>query len=292
MMGGQQRRPMTAALDYAGGLGSAAAQAAAMPKLQGRPPPIGSLAPRQESNPASGGLGSLSQNRTPSPQGQGQQQPGVLQRAGDWIGRQLGTNAPPAGTPVPAPEPVVIESLPPPGPPLPEMPEPPAPPGVPVAMRIEPVLAGYAAGGLASVGPRRLRARRVAPAGLVHSASPGRADLVGAQLRRGSYVLPADVVSGLGEGNTLAGAKLLHSSLPEAVEMASRGPVDRAMGGMAEPDDELEVRLSGGEFLISPEQVLAIGEGDVKAGAEALDQLVHAVRSSTRAALGRMPPPK
>jgi hypothetical protein len=43
---------------------------------------------------------------------------------------------------------------------------------------------------------------------------------------------------------------------------------------------------------VSPEQVLAIGEGDVEAGAKALDDLVHTVRGSTREALGRMPPPK
>jgi hypothetical protein len=105
-------------------------------------------------------------------------------------------------------------------------------------------------------------------------------------------VLPADIVSGLGQGNTMAGAKLLQSSLPEAAEMASAGRIDRAMGGMTEPDDEIDVRLSGGEFLISPEQVLAIGGGDVAAGAAALDELVHAVRGSTREALGQMPPPK
>jgi hypothetical protein len=276
-----------AAIDYEGGLGGAAQAASRMPRLQGRPPAL--PVPRQDAGGASGGLGSLSTLRDVTAareraQRPGQTaQPGLMQRAGNWIGDQMGLGGPPAGAAVPAPGPVQVESLPP-------------PPGVPVAMVVEPwALAGvpgYAAGGLASVGPRRLRARRIASTGLVHSASPGRADLVGAKLRRGSYVLPADVVSGLGQGNTMAGAKLLQSSLPEAAEMASRGAIDRAMGGMAEPEDELEVRLSGGEFLVGPEQVLAIGEGDVEAGAAALDQLVHAVRGSTRAELARMPPPK
>jgi hypothetical protein len=138
---------------------------------------------------------------------------------------------------------------------------------------------------------------RRGPAGLIHSATPGRADLVPAKLRRGSYIIPADVVSGLGEGNTMAGAQMLHSSLPEAAAMASAGRVAMAGGGLAgegaaEDPDDLEVRLSGGEYQVAPDQVLALGRGDVREGAKALDELVHAVRAKTRASLDRMPPPK
>lgn len=149
---------------------------------------------------------------------------------------------------------------------------------------------GYAVGGLAR-GPG-VRARRHAPAGLIHSATPGRADLVPARMRRGSYVIPADVVSGLGQGNTLAGAKMLHTTLPRAAEMASRGEVALAAGGMADEDDGIEVRLSGGEYQVAPDQVLAIGGGDVHEGARALDALVQAVRSQTKRSIEQMPPPK
>jgi hypothetical protein len=162
--------------------------------------------------------------------------------------------------------------------------------GPPVSMVVASEPGGFAAGGLAGAPMRR--ARRLSHSGLVQSDTAGRADLVSTRVRRGSYVLPADVVSGLGEGNTLAGAKLLASTLPEAAAMAAKGAIGRAMGGLAEAEDELEVRLSGGEYLVAPEQVALIGEGDVKAGASALDQLVHSVRGQTTKTLTKLPPPK
>lgn len=167
--------------------------------------------------------------------------------------------------------------------------QPDMPQDVPVSLSVSGETPGFARGGL---GVPRPRVRRVGSHGLVHSATPGRADLVPARMRRGSYVVPADVVSSLGQGNTLAGARVLHASLPEAAEMAARGPVARAAGGLADVPDEIEVRLSGGEYQVSPEQVLAIGRGDVGRGAEALDRLVHTVRAQTRDQLARMPPPK
>lgn len=162
------------------------------------------------------------------------------------------------------------------------------PPYTALSLDMEPP--GYAVGGLARP---QMRARRHAPAGLIHSSTPGRADLVPARLRRGSYIIPADVVSGIGEGNTLAGARLLHTTLPKAAEMASRGEVALAAGGMADDDaDDIEVRLSGGEYQVAPDQVLEIGGGDVSEGAKALDALVQAVRSHTKQTIDRMPPPK
>lgn len=45
--------------------------------------------------------------------------------------------------------------------------------------------------------------------GLINSAIPGRTDRHNIDVPSGSYVLPADVVSGLGEGNTMAGAAVV-----------------------------------------------------------------------------------
>lgn len=47
------------------------------------------------------------------------------------------------------------------------------------------------------------------PSGFVHSPVPGRTDQLPISPAAGSYVIPADVVSGLGEGNSLSGARLL-----------------------------------------------------------------------------------
>lgn len=45
--------------------------------------------------------------------------------------------------------------------------------------------------------------------GIIHMAVGGRTDHLPMNVLEGSYVLPADIVSGLGEGNTLAGGKIL-----------------------------------------------------------------------------------
>lgn len=45
--------------------------------------------------------------------------------------------------------------------------------------------------------------------GLIHSTVPGRTDKLNVSVPADSYILPADVVSALGEGNTFAGASAL-----------------------------------------------------------------------------------
>ncbi len=45
--------------------------------------------------------------------------------------------------------------------------------------------------------------------GLLNSAGPGRTDTINTNVPAGAYVVPADVVSGLGEGNTLAGSAVI-----------------------------------------------------------------------------------
>ena len=114
--------------------------------------------------------------------------------------------------------------------------------------------------------------------GLIHSPTGGRADHVGTQVRRGSYVVPADVVSGLGQGNTLAGGNVLRQVL------GTHGQ-GLANGGMA-GDDLVPVLLSGGEYVVEPEHVAAVG------GAGVMDNLVEAVRAHTVGTLERLPPPK
>src|SRR5258705_8648156 len=48
-------------------------------------------------------------------------------------------------------------------------------------------------------------------AGPLHSHVPGRTDKINLNVKPGSYVVPADVVSILGEGNTLAGTVVLRA---------------------------------------------------------------------------------
>lgn len=57
------------------------------------------------------------------------------------------------------------------------------------------------------------RGETALPSGLIHSSVAGRTDQLPMSPAAGSYVIPADVVSGVGEGNTLAGAAILDKYL-------------------------------------------------------------------------------
>lgn len=63
------------------------------------------------------------------------------------------------------------------------------------------------------------------PEGLLNSMGAGRTDIHPINVPAGSYIMPADVVSGLGEGNTMAGAgivdRMMHSN-PYGIEGGGR----------------------------------------------------------------------
>ena len=127
--------------------------------------------------------------------------------------------------------------------------------------------------------------------GAIVSHIPGRTDKIPMDVKSGSFVIPADIVSGLGQGNTLAGSRVLQQALGgHAPPRVTGRPGHLASGGVA--DDGMPVQLSGGEFLVTPEIVASIGGGDPRAGAAALDQLVAEVRNHTAATLPRLPGPK
>jgi hypothetical protein len=59
------------------------------------------------------------------------------------------------------------------------------------------------------------------PGGLLNSAGPGRTDTINTNVPSGSYVVPADVTSGIGEGNSLAGSAIIDrmfSSQPHGIQ--------------------------------------------------------------------------
>jgi len=61
--------------------------------------------------------------------------------------------------------------------------------------------------------------------GLINMAVGGRTDHLPMHVREGSYVLPADIVSALGEGNTMAGSKVVdHMFAGRPAHKASGGP--------------------------------------------------------------------
>lgn len=93
--------------------------------------------------------------------------------------------------------------------------------------------------------------------GFLHGTSGGRADKVETSAPGGSYVLPADIIAGLGEGNGLAGARVTQ----EQLSTGPRGiPLPRAGGGRGSPHPPAPIReAKGGTIPIYPEQRRASG---------------------------------
>ncbi|RTL64646.1 MAG: hypothetical protein EKK41_21170 [Hyphomicrobiales bacterium] len=112
---------------------------------------------------------------------------------------------------------------------------------------------------------------------ITHVADGGRTDTAPMHVASGSYVLPADTLSSLGQGDTNAGFQVAEQLF---------GPfATRAEGGA------IPIIAAGGEAVLSPEQVARVGNGDVEQGHRILDLFVKKVRRDTIQALKRLPAP-
>lgn len=127
----------------------------------------------------------------------------------------------------------------------------------------------------------------------------GRTDHIPLDVPNGAYVLPADVISGLGEGNTIHGTEvakhLFHTKVHVPKIHAGGGGHHhgRSAGGVSSggPGDTVPIMAAGGEFVISPETVSSIGGGDMKHGHRILDEFVKKVRTNTIKTLKKLPGP-
>jgi len=146
--------------------------------------------------------------------------------------------------------------------------------------------------------------------GPIHSPVAGRTDHLPMHVAAGSYVLPADIVSATGEGNTMAGfknIKRMFSGVPYVKGGmpygASGGPYgaqlpQKADGGamMGQNDTSFEkpvpIVAAGGEYVLKPEEVRWAGGGDLDAGHDALDDFVIITRKKTVKTLNKLPGPK
>ena len=122
--------------------------------------------------------------------------------------------------------------------------------------------------------------------GPIHSAVAGRTDHLPMHVPSGSYVIPADIISAMGEGNTMAGFKImndiskLYGGLPKAF----------ASGGT--PGGKVAIVAAGGEYVIPPEIVINIGKGDMESGHTELDDFVKKMRAKTVKTLKSLPGPR
>ena len=138
--------------------------------------------------------------------------------------------------------------------------------------------------------------------GPIHSSVAGRTDHLPMNVPSGSYVIPADIISAMGEGNTMAGFKhmkrILYSGTPYGAEDAPYGakggpynePLpEKAAGGST---GTVPIIAAGGEYVISPEDVMKVGKGDLDLGHRVLDEFVKRMRAETVKTLKSLPGPK
>ena len=126
-------------------------------------------------------------------------------------------------------------------------------------------LARYAEGGYVDGDPTRLA---------IGGPGDGQDDLIRMDLTDGDFIISADVVSALGSGSTSAGVRALESMVGSAVG-------DQEMGSGS---DAVPALVSDGEFRVPRAAVMAIGNGSIEKGSEALYKLMENVRRSYRSA--------
>jgi hypothetical protein len=136
----------------------------------------------------------------------------------------------------------------------------------------------------------RRAAQRLAAGGLIESDVPGRTDRIPGKLQPGAYVIPADVVSALGEGNSAAGAKILDNLTTSGNWAGRKG--DRFAAAPNTPEAEADVIVAGGEYIVPVDRVKAIGGGSLEVGHKTLDRFVKSVRQKQIHTLRNLPGPK
>jgi hypothetical protein len=147
--------------------------------------------------------------------------------------------------------------------------------------------------------------------GMLKSPVPGRTDKLPISVPSGSYVVPADTVSALGQGNSDAGSNILSKMFKTGplgiglaknnlkghigsaarigtMKMPKGSKIGFADGGATPPVD---VVAAGGEFILHPDQVMQVGGGDLDKGHEILDAFVKHVRRKTISTLKKLPGP-
>jgi hypothetical protein len=131
--------------------------------------------------------------------------------------------------------------------------------------------------------------------GPIHSTVAGRTDHLPIGVPSGSYVIPADVVSHLGENNTSAGfanLKRMFAGVPrggsEQPYNHKGGPYGMASGGKA---PSVPIVAAGGEHVLNPDEVRWAGGGDLDTGHAVLDSFVKKIRKELIKTLQKLPGP-
>lgn len=136
--------------------------------------------------------------------------------------------------------------------------------------------------------------------GPIHSHVAGRTDHLPMHVKSGSYVIPADIISAMGEGNTVAGFKAANSIFSQNLGIEA-SPYEESLSpyGAEMPKKAaggatslVPIIAAGGEYVIGPEDVVRIGKGDMESGHKVLDHFVKKMRKKTIKTLKSLPGPK
>jgi hypothetical protein len=170
---------------------------------------------------------------------------------------------------------------------------------------------GRASGGASGISNMAMRGSsiKLGREGMINSPIPGRTDKLPMKVQAGSYILPADIPSALGQGNTMAGGEVLKKMFSAGpygltpLKGGRGGTSGRKLkgfqeGGGIQPedgeigDDRVPIIAAGGEYIIHPNVVQAVGHGDLTKGHEVLDKFVVHTRKKHIETLKKLPGPK
>lgn len=134
--------------------------------------------------------------------------------------------------------------------------------------------------------------------GFLHSTVPGRTDKLPITVQGGAYVLPADHVAAIGQGNSLAGADIVNKMFKMgpygSTQMPVRGTRTPRQKRFAEGGDvgtETPIVAAGGEIVIPPDKIMD-RFGDLDKGHKDLDDWVVKTRNQHIKTLRGLKPPK
>lgn len=176
-------------------------------------------------------------------------------------------------------------------------------PGLPQQMPGPQGVAGFAFGGAPGIGAKKRPTAPHMTKGSILSAVPGRTDAHATHVPSGSYVIPADIVSGRGQGNTLAGSQALEKLFKMGPYGTKGGtlrsgkgapgrPGKRAAGGEVGGEEvPVRVNLAGGEIVVPPENLLGAVHPDLKTAHAIMDRWVLNERKNLRKTLAKLPGP-
>lgn len=133
----------------------------------------------------------------------------------------------------------------------------------------------------------------VHPGGLLNSHVGGRTDHLPISVKAGSYVIPADVVSGLGQGNTSNGGAVISkmfnlSNGPYGAGNSGpfgAGALHRKTGGA------VPIMAAGGEVVIPPEKLIEKFGPDLKKSHKLMDEWILHERKRHIKTLSKLPGP-